>query len=177
MQIILKYKFLFLFLFAIEACSAPQYVLNDSFKNKKGSNEMAVLIINADNSINADLSQKIAAIYKNGKGYNTTTSLLSTQFITDGLFIKVFNGEKFDFAKQKIKGYADFLCLGKLTTEITNSSVSTNMLEAALNLELKIVNTSNGAAINSFSKNKKGIGFSKQQAIEVATENIINDLK
>jgi hypothetical protein len=177
MQTFSKFLGVLIISLSIGACSSPQYILNDSFKNIKGTNEMAVLIINTDNSINADLSQKIATIYKNDKGYNTTISLLSKQFITDGLFEKVFSGEKFDFEKQKIKNYADYICLGKLNTETANSSVGNNMTEATLTLEIKIINTSNGAAVNSFIKNKKGIGFSRQQAIEVATENIINDLK
>lgn len=160
----------------IISCGTPKYVLNDQFKNKKGTNEMAVLIINTDNSINSDVTQKIATVYKNSKGYNTTTSLLSKQFIDDGLFNKIFTSEKFDFAKENIKDYADYICLGKFSTTTTTSELDNAMTKATATLEIKIVQTSNGAAINSFTKDVIGIGYSKQQAIKTAIETIINSL-
>ena len=162
---------------AFLSCGTPKYVLNDQFKNKKGTTEMAVLIINTDKTINADVTQKVATIYKSYQGYNTTSSLLSKQFITDGLFDKVFASEKFNFSKENIKNYADYICLGKLTTEITSSTLENGMLKATAILKIKIVSTSNGAAINNFTKDAVGIGFSKRQAINVAIENIINSLK
>lgn len=162
---------------SIISCGTPKYVLNDQFKNKKGSNEMAVLVINEDKSINADVSQKLATIYKNSKGYNTTTSLLSKQFVTDGLFEKVFTQEKFDFANESLKDYADYICLGNLKTETKSSEIDNTMTKATVTLEIKIVQTNNGAAINNFSKTMIGIGYSKQESLNNAIDNIINSLK
>lgn len=158
-------------------CSTPEYILNDNIKNTKTSNEMAVLILNQDITVNAIMSQRVASLYNNNKGYVTSTSILSNQFIKDGFFEKLYNGEKFNFSKQKINKYVDYLCLGKLSTIVNISNVSENMFQATVTLELRIVNTLNGGSINNISKYKSGIGFTKQQAIEVAEDAIINDLK
>jgi hypothetical protein len=164
------------FIFTI-SCASPKYILNDSVINKKTSTEMTVLILNQDNTINSTMSQKVTTVFSNNKGYVTSTSVLTNKFVTEGYFEKLYNGEKFNISKLKINKYVDFLCLGKLTTDINKSTIGENMIQAILTLEIRIINTKNGASVNSFSKYKSGIGFSKQQAVEVATDNIINDLK
>ena len=157
-----------------------KYIVNDDFKNKEGTNEMAVLIINKDNSINADMSQKVASVFLKNNQYNNTASLLSTKFVTDGLFNKIFNGIGIDISKQKFSDYADYFCLGRLSTETNPSDYSNDMIKADLILEIKVVKTINGAAIINFtvpSQFSQGAAFKKKEAIEVATGNIITYLK
>ncbi len=160
--------------------STSKYILNDEFKNKEGSNEMSILIINSNNSTNGTISQKIASVFLKNMGYNNTASLLSNQFVTDGLFEKIYNGEQNDLAKLKFSDYADYFCLGKLSIETNQSDLRTDMTKATISLEIKVVKTTNGGEIISLTipaPYNIGVGFSKQEAIEVATDNIISYLK
>jgi hypothetical protein len=163
-----------------EQSGTSKYILNDEFKNKEGSTEMAVLIINSKNGTEGAIGQKVANVFLKNKGYNNTTSLLSQQFVSDGLFERIFNGGKTDLSKHKFSEYADYFCLGKLSIETEQSDVRTDMTKATINLEIKVIKTTNGGVIDHLTipvLYSIGTGFSKQQAIEVATNNIITYLK
>jgi hypothetical protein len=162
-----------------EPNGTSKYILNEEFKNNEGSTEMAVLIIN-NNSINGAIGQKVANVFLKNKGYNNTTSLLSQQFVSDGIFERIFNGGKTDLSKHKFSEYADYFCLGKLNIHTEQSDVRPDMRKATISLEIKVVKTNNGGEIINFTippRFNNGIGFSNQEAIEVATNNIITYLK
>ena len=107
-------------------------------------------------------------------------------FVFEGLFFPPHVGRhrRFEgctnFSKQKFSDFADYFCLGKIDIETGPSDVRSDMTKATINLEIKVVKTTNGGEIINLtipSPYNIGAGFSKQQAIEVATENIINYLK
>lgn len=155
------------------------YISNNEFKNKEGSNEMAVLIINSNNT-NADITPKVASVFLRNIGYINTASLLSREFVTDGLFEKIFNGGKFDFAKYNFKDFTDYFCLGKISIETGQSDDRQDMTKANISLDIKVIKTTNGGVVDQFTvpyPYNIGAGFSKKQAVEVATNNIITYLK
>jgi hypothetical protein len=163
-----------------EQPDVSKYINNTELKNKEGSNEMAVMIVNDDNSINSGISQKVASVFLKNAGYSNTTSLLSRQFVTDGLFGRVFSGGGVDKSKYNFGDYTDYICLGKIEVETEQSDVRSDMIKVVINLELMVVRASNGGETDHLSipvPYNTGIGFSKQQAIEVATENIVKYLK
>jgi hypothetical protein len=156
------------------------YILSDVVKSNGGPNKMAIMIINNDNSINLGIGQKVASVFLKNSGYINTTSLLSRQFVTDGLFDRVFNGGGIDKSKYNFGDYTDYICLGKIEVETEQSDVRSDMIKAVINLELMVVRASNGGETDHLTipvPHNTGIGFSKQQAIEVATENIVKYLK
>jgi|TARA_Y100000031_G_C8231255_1_gene391005 hypothetical protein len=149
-----------------------RYLSSRSFTNRPESSEVAVIIIDTEKQANHDTSQKIADSLK-AKGINTTSTLFSDQFIFDGLFEKIFNGNSSEIKKLELSKYSDKIVLGKSTVTFTeNPEIQT--ITARLTINFCIISSKTGSIKNRFSLSEVGPGFSKTAAQDMAIERIVN---
>ncbi|MEI6061205.1 MAG: hypothetical protein WCR72_10880, partial [Bacteroidota bacterium] len=141
----MKIVFLIPLLLICNVGFSQKSILDKGFKNKDESNEMVVMIINLQtNSLNQPLTQAIADVLKNSKGYNTNPSFFNTEFIKNGDFEKLYNAAQFKIKKLHLKNNLDYMCLGKYQI-ISITKNEYNMFTADVTLQLNIIDVKSGA--------------------------------
>lgn len=155
--------FFILMMFVISGF-AQRKILDNDFKNKEGSVEMAVMVINRqEKTLNQPLTQNVSEVLKNSKGYNTNPSFFNTGFIKKGDFEKIFNADPNKINKLHLKDNLDFICLGKYQINgITKNEY--NMFTADVTLQLNIIDVKSGAVADSRTYKDRGIGVTKEDA-------------
>lgn len=152
-----------------------RYLLNRSFTNRHESHEVAVLTIDEGNKVSHDITQKFASLLK-AKGFNVTASLFTIQFISDGIFEKIFNRDTGEAKKLELIKHADYIILGKKKVTFTENPDMQSMITARAVVEIHIISAKTGVIEDSFSISEVGAGFSKSTSEGLATKRIIKKL-
>ncbi len=152
------------------------YLLSRSFINRPDSQEVAVLVIDEDNRVNHDITQKIASLLKT-KRFNITSSLFSGNFVSDGMFERIFKGSAGDVNSLELPKHSDYIILGKKFVNFTENPDLLNVLTAHVFIEIHVVSTRTGTVADSFNVSEVGAGFSKPNAESIAMERIFKKLE
>ena len=149
-----------------------RYLMARSFTNNPESLEVAVLVIDEDNTISQDVTQKIALSLKNER-CNVTSSLFTGAFVSDGIFEKIFGGDTGKVKNLELSKYRDLLILGKKEVNFTENPELQNMTTAKVSIEIHIVSLEAGTIEDNFKITETGAGFSKETAEGMAMERIL----
>ncbi|MGQ9571259.1 MAG: hypothetical protein ACUVUQ_10585 [Thermodesulfovibrionales bacterium] len=153
-----------------------RYLSNCSFINRPDSQEVAVLVIDEDNRVNHDITQKIASLF-NTKRFNVTSSLFSSKFVSDGMYGRIFNGSASDVSGLELAKYGDCIILGKKFVNFTENPDLLNVLTAHATIEIHVITARTGTVIESFNISEVGAGFSKPSAESMAMERTFKKLE
>lgn len=149
-----------------------RHLLSRSFINKSETQEVAVLIIDKDNKIIQNVSQEIASRLK-GKGFNVTASLFTGQFVSDGIFENIFNGDAGAINKLKLANHCDHIILGKSSVNFIKNPDMQDMITAKASIRFHLISSKTGAIEDSFTISEVGAGFSESTAEDLAIERIL----
>jgi hypothetical protein len=152
-----------------------RYIANRSFKNLPNSHEIAVLVIDDDRERENLFNQEIIVFLKNNN-FNPTTFLFTDQFIADGIFEKIFNGNFYDISKLELYSHCDYLIIGKVATSFLENPDMLEMITAKLDLKLHVVSVQTAAATDLIVVRSKGVGFSKESAKNNALKSIFEQI-
>lgn len=173
----MKTVFLAFLVLSVNLSFAQKTILDKGFKNTEGISEMAVMIINGpDNSLNQPLTQDIADVLKNSKGYRANPSFFNTSFIKKGQFEKIFNADGFNFKKLHLEKNLDYICLGKYQVNGMKKN-EFDLYVADVSLQINIIDVKSGAVIDSHLYTDKGTGITKADAEINARGKITEQLK
>lgn len=153
--------------------------LNLSIQNQPAFKEAAVLIIDEDHKERDDLN-RIVISYLESKNVKSLLGLFKNPFIQDGIFEKVFSGDSTKLKDLQIFKHADYVILGKISSNYKANPELQNVISSEVGLEIKVISCENSVIINSAYISEKGAGFSnadaENKAIEVMNEIIGNFL-
>jgi hypothetical protein len=166
-----------IFLLLSNICFAQKTVLDKDFTNTESNIEIAVMIININtSSLNQSLTQDVSDILKNNKGFKSNPSFFNTEFIKDGSFEKLFNAEKFNIKKLRLKDNLDYICLGKYRiNSITNSEY--NIYVADVWMQINIIDAKSAVIKDTRTYNVRGSGITKNDAEINARYKLCEQLK
>ncbi|MEO0266391.1 MAG: hypothetical protein ABIM43_07300 [candidate division WOR-3 bacterium] len=153
-----------------------RYLSNRSFVNRPDSQEVAVLVIDEQNRVNLDITQKIASLLKI-KRFNITSSLFSGKFVSDGMFERIFNGSAGDVSNLELPKHSDYIILGKKSVNFTENPDLMDVLTAHAAIEIHVIYARTGTVVDSFNVSEVGAGFSKPNAESIAMERIFKKLE
>jgi len=149
------------------------YIINHSFINTPQAKEIIIALLDNGDNFDQTLSQDIATLFSS-KGFNTTTSFFSTNFIDDGIFNKLYNGNSDMIRELKLRKYSDFLCLGKLSISFRDSKIRNDMITADYNVDMRVISLTNGNIQKHFNKSVTGIGWTNEEAKSIARKKMLS---
>lgn len=149
-----------------------RYLTTRSFTNNPESPEVAVLVIDEDNTISQDITREIALSLKNER-LNVTSSLFTGAFVSDGIFEKIFGGDADYVRKLELSKYCDHGIFGKKEVNFTENPELQNMTTAKVSIEIHILSSETGMIEDNFKITETGAGFSKEAAAGMAMERIL----
>jgi hypothetical protein len=152
-----------------------RYLLNRSFINRAESQEIAVLVVDENNKVNHEITRKIKSKLKTMR-LNVTTSFFTGQFVSDGLFQKIFEGNAGEVRNLELLKHLDHIVLCKKTVKFTENPEMQNMITAQTVIEIHIISAKSGVIEESFTESEVGAGFSKATAEDAAKERILKKL-
>ena len=97
-----------------EISKSKNYFSFSGIENTHEKEEIAILILNESDKIEYDLEVKIVdKLSRNGFG--ATAKFFKNQFISTGLFDKLYDGDRELFRSLNINSHADYIFLGRLS--------------------------------------------------------------
>lgn len=173
----MRQKFLIILLLFPFLSICQKSVLDKGFKNTSENKEVAVVVVTiSTNQVFQTLTQDLADLFRDQKGYNTNPSFFNSDFVKDGTFEKLFNADRFKIKKLKLTDNLDFLCLGKYSLILVSKN-EFDMINADIKLQINFIDVKNGAVVDSRSYTQKGIGISRVEAEKNAIERLLEQLK
>jgi hypothetical protein len=140
-----------------------QYFSYSGIENTLDKEEIAILILNESDKIEYDLEVKIVdKLLRNGFG--ATAKFFKNQFISAGLFDKLYDGDRELLRSLNIHSHADYIFLGKLSLNYRDNDQ--NLKTSIGKLSGVILNTQNGNIIKQVSINERGEGFYEDDSQE-----------
>ena len=152
----------------------PDYIANHSLKNTPQTKEIIILFIDQDNNTEQNISDALGKIYKS-QGFIVANSFFKNEFISDGIFNQLFEGETDLQKKMGLKQHADAICLGKLNISYRTNSKNLTIADAQVNI--KITSTGNDVTDKSYSETTTGTGVSEADAKSGAIANLLSLLE
>ncbi len=117
------------------------FISNKQFKNSDNNTELAVLILNEDDSINRLLTHRVSEIF-NKPNFKVCTNLFNDRFIIRKKFHRLFkHADDLEF----LQAHADHVILGKVkTATIPSHETIKNWTSIQSELQLTVINTASG---------------------------------
>jgi hypothetical protein len=130
-----------------------------------GSNkaEMATSFKNGTTQ-DIELSHQLRMVFKKP----VKSEFLNQQALTDGVFDRLFQGDKSEFEKLKLIGLANRIMLGEVTQMISGNKGIPGASDAKISVQVRLLDTSTGEVINSSLISKESVGYSESEAISKA---------
>jgi hypothetical protein len=139
------------------------YFSYSGIENTADKEEIALLILNENDKIAYDLEVKIVEKLKRN-GFGATGKFFKNQFIYDGLFEKLYDGDRDLLRRLNISTHADYIFLGKTSIKYIDNDQNTKTSIGKLSGVM--LNTKNGNILNQVSINERGEGFYLDDAEE-----------
>jgi len=134
--------------------------------------DIALLIVNDENTINWNISHKIAAQFRE-KGINVTIPF-SDSFVSKGSFEKIFRGNPEEADKAGLLKYGSYAILGKISGSFVEQSEKLlNIITTKRRLEIHVVESKTGIITNSAQFMANGAAFDQEMALDSALHNIL----
>ena len=140
------------------------------------THDIALLIVNDANTINWNISHKIAALLRK-KGKSVTVPF-SDSFVSEGSFGKIFQGNPEAADQAGLLRYGHYAVLGKITGSFVEQSEDLlNLITAKIRLEIHTVESKTGIIANSVQFKANGVGGDKEKAQDLALQRIFEDVE
>lgn len=139
-----------------------------------GNNKVEIAIaFSRNNLLDNSLAHQVLTTLPNLSGSHVFTR----QVVTDGIFDRIFEGDKNEFKKLKLSNIAERMLIGKVTEEFQNNQAIKGIVNALVDAEIRLLDTATGQIINS-GKYSSGIrlGYSEIEAQRKAEEEIIKQI-
>ncbi|MGB4848033.1 MAG: SH3 domain-containing protein [Saprospiraceae bacterium] len=137
--------------------------------NNPNSKDVALVV--ADSlSIDIKLTTIIKLILE-ARGYRVTTTLFNEDFVKEGYFKLLLDGQVKDFANLSLTKYVDFIFLVSKPVKITGNQFP-DMVSAKAPVNIQVLSATSGAVVDSRFNNLAGAGFSDKQANETLNNHI-----
>ncbi len=140
------------------------------------THDIALLIVNDDNTINWNISHKIAALLRK-KGKSVTVPF-SDSFVSEGSFEQIFQGNPKAADQAGLLRHGHYAVLGKITGSFVKQSEDLlNLITAKTGLEIHAVDSKTGIIANSVQFKANGVGGDKEKAQDLALQRILKDVE
>ncbi len=137
----------------------------DSNKNK-----VSLFIFDKQQMLNEKAANSVKT-YLKSNGYSITTTLLDPAEINQEV-ISNLRAFDYDFFQRKINGYTNYICLGEVTYDHSQSTINEDLVKCRLSLNYSIISVLNGNEVDSFSRTATGTGFNKNEAEQNALKKL-----
>lgn len=154
------------------------YIQNEYFLNVAATQEVAVLIIDAQTKTRVNANKAVASYFRS-QSVRVTDSFFSDSFIADGVFEKIFRGDKNKIIDMDLTKHLDYIVLGKKSSRPVTSALlkSSSNPAAGLSMEIRVISVQTGKIIDSFIITSEGTGFSTDSAEKAAIGTSLNILQ
>lgn len=142
---------------------------------KGGRQPITILVIDQLKRANEDLTQAMVSILR-AKGVSAGASLFKSEFVSDGIFDRIFSGDGGAMKKLELSRFVDHLVLGRASVDITEQQQMESMMTARGRLEIRIIAAKTEKIEAAFSVAEFGAGFSKASAEKAMIERIVKRL-
>ncbi len=138
------------------------YVLNTTLKNNPNKEQLSLFITDSNDKLDIDVTNTIKRRLKE-KGYSITAPLVASSKLNQEVIsnLQILNK---DYFKAELSRFTDYLCIGAVTYNYSQSTISENLKTCKLSLDYSIISTNNGEEIDTFSKTISGTGSNEQSA-------------
>jgi len=151
-----------------------QYV-NFGFSPKPHGETLAVCVASEAEQLNPLVAEALA-----GRLGSTTTrnltSLLTEQFVSDGLFERAFQASLPGVSRLEFTNVLDFLLLGRQSVRYTTNVSLENVITASMGLELLSLSIAPGSRNQQWKLTANGAGFKPADARAQAEERIVQQI-
>lgn len=142
---------------------------------KGGRQQITVLVIDQLKRVNKDLTQAMVSVLR-AKGVSAGASLFKSEFVSDGIFDRIFGGDGAEMKRLELSRFVDHLVLGRASVDITEQQQMESMMTARGRLEIRIIAAKTEKVEAMFSMVEVGAGFSKTSAEKAMIERIVKRL-
>lgn len=151
-----------------------QYV-NPGFSPKPPGETLAVCVASDTGQLNALVGEALAGRF-GSTTTRTLTSLLTEQFVSDGLFDRAFEGSLTGVSRLELTNVLDVLLLSRQSVRYTTNASLQNVITASMGLELLSLSTVPGSRNQRWKLSANGAGFKPTDARAQAEERIIEHI-
>ena len=141
------------------------------------SHTIAALIVNAQKEIDWNMTQQVAAAFQHAGHQTVTPPFFSAQFVRNGAFEQLFQGNPAAAKKLRLSEYCDYAIFGKADVSFLDNPDLADIITANISLEFHAINSRAGSAQGSLSLAAKGAGFSENDARHAAMQAIGEQLE
>jgi len=159
---------------AEQKANVAQYV-NPGFPPKSQGVLLAVCVASEADQLNPMVAEALAGRF-GSTTTRTLTSLLTEQFVSDGLFDRAFEGSLTGVSRLELTNVLDLLLLGRQTVRYTTNTSLQNVITASMGLELLSMSIAPGSRNQRWKLNANGAGFKPADARAQAEERIIKQI-
>ena len=147
------------------------YLLNSSLKNDINKKQLSLFIIDEDYKLDTDATHTIKKQLKE-KGYYITTPLIASKNLNKEVISNLESLNQ-DFFKADVNQFVDYICLGTVTYQFSESEISKNLKVCNVSLHYAVISTVDGEEIELFNKTISGIGSNELSAKQNALNKLI----
>ena len=141
------------------------------------SHTIAALIVNAQKEIDWNMTQQVAAAFQHAGHQTVTPPFFSAQFIKNGAFEQLFQGNPAAAKKLRLSEYCDYAIFGKADVSFLDNPDLADIITANISVEFHAINSRAGSVQGSLSLAAKGAEFSKNDARRAAMQAIGEQLE
>ncbi len=116
----------------------------------------------------ATLDSELSHLLRIGFKKPMKSEFLNQQALKDGVFDRLFQGDKSEFEKLELAGLANKIMLGEIKQTTSGNKAIAGVIDATILIEVRLLNTLTGEIINSSQINGSSAGYSESEAISKA---------
>ena len=159
----------------IKLTTNTKYIANKS-ANITGITDIGITVVDGSSDLSSEMIIGLSN-YFNGQGLSAKQNIFTSNFITNGVFNSLYNGELNLINDLNLTLYCDKIILGYVSYSFKPSTVDQTMTVANATLSLKIISTSLQTIEKSISINAISTGWSQNEAKQNANREIISQFK
>lgn len=160
------------------APTPSNYIQAADFLNQAATQEVAVLIIDAQTKTRINANKALASYFRS-QTMCVTDSFFNDNFIADGVFEDLFRGNENKIIAMDLTKHLDYIVLGKKSSRPVTSALlkSSGNPAAGLSLEIRVISARTGKIIDRFTVTSEGTGLSTDSAEKAAIGTSLNILQ
>ena len=149
--------------------------VNSGFARKPGAKMVALVAVSENGKLNHAVGTAISGKL-NSDAVQTISSILTPEFVSDGLFNTAFSDSYSIFKKLELANSVDALVLARETVRYTKNPSLENVTSAHMELEIGTFSSDQTAESHSWKFNANGAGFNNDAARLMAEDRLIKQL-
>ncbi|MFV0572190.1 MAG: hypothetical protein ACK5M1_07150 [Xanthomarina gelatinilytica] len=138
------------------------YLLNTGLKNGTSKKEISLFMMDNNYKLDADATATIGEYLKQ-KGYIITVPLIASKDLNQNVVLNL-RGLNQDYFKADLNQFTDYLCIGTVTYDYSESTINKDLKTCNVSLNYTIVSTKERKDIDTLSKSVSGTGSNEQSA-------------